>query len=178
MKKRLLIVVPLLACVVGLAAQPGQMPTPGAEQKALERWVGTWKMSGTAKDSPLGPGGPVTGTETCRMFEGGWHLVCDSEGTGPWGPMKGHTILTWDHAAKQYRYFSVSNMPAAEMATGTREGNTWTWSSTIEMEGKTIHSRFVMTEQSPTTDAMRWEMSTDGGTSWTTAMEATSTKVQ
>jgi hypothetical protein len=177
MKKLLLIVSALTICVPAVMAQTPQMPTPGSEQKALERWVGTWKMEGTAKDTPLGPGGKITGSETCRMFEGGWHLVCDIEGTGPWGPMKSHSILTWDRAKKTYQYFAVNNMPDAETATGIYDGKTWTWSGTVDMEGKTLHSRYVMTETSPTTDAMRWEISTDGGRSWTTAMESTATKV-
>jgi hypothetical protein len=175
MKKLLLVVTALAIGSPAVLAQPAQMPTPGPEQKALERWVGTWKMEGTASDTPLGPGGKVTGAETCRMFEGGWHLVCDIEGTGPWGPMKGLTILTWDRTRKSYRYFAINTMPEAEMATGTYDGKTWTWSSTVEMEGKTLHSRYIMTQTSPTTDSLRWEISTDGQ-SWTTAMEATSTK--
>lgn len=173
--KLFLVVTTLTVSVAAASAQPPQMPPPGPEHKALERWVGTWKMEGTMKPSPLGPGGPFTGTETCRMFEGGYHLVCDTEGTGPFGPMKGHMILTWDRAGGQYRYIAINNMADAELATGTRSGDTWTWTSTTEMGGQTMHSRFIMTETSPTTDKMVWEMSMDGK-SWQPIMEAKSTK--
>lgn len=170
----------VVACIVGVtavtsAAQPPQMPEPGPEQQALQRWVGTWRMSGTASDSPLGPGGQVTGTETCRMFEGGWHLVCETEGNGPWGAMKGLAILTWDRAAKQYRYVAINNMPDAEIATGTRDGKRWTFTSSMNLGGKTLQSRFTITEVSPVSDSMKWEVSGDG-TSWNTVMEGTSTK--
>jgi hypothetical protein len=166
----------LVAISAGHAgAQPPAAPQPGAEQKKLARFVGTWKMEGTMQPSPLGPGGSMTGTETCQMFEGGWHLVCDSTGSGPMGSLKGHFIMTYDQAAKQYRYFAINNMPDAEMATGTLAGNTWTWTSTMDMGGKTIHSRFMLTETSPTVHTFKWEMSEDGK-SWKAMMEGKSTK--
>jgi hypothetical protein len=157
------------------SAQTPQMLPPGPEHKALARWVGTWTMEGTMKPSPMGPGGQVTSTEHCRMFEGGLHLVCDSEGTGPFGPMKGHAILTWDRAAGQYRYFAINNLADAELAAGTRSGDTWTWTSTTEVDGQPVHSRFVVTETSSGTDSMKWEISMDGK-SWQPIMEGTSRK--
>lgn len=163
------------ACLATVAAQPPGAPTPGQEQKNIARFAGTWKMEGTMHASAFGPGGAMTGSETCRMLEGGWHLVCDTTGSGPMGAMKGHAALTYDRAAKQYRYFSVNNMPDADMATGTLAGNTWTWTSKMDMGGKTMHSRFVIVEASPTRHTHKWEMSEDGRT-WKAAMEGTSTK--
>src|SRR5918992_5921371 len=94
--------------VVALSTPGAQMgpAQPGPENKNLEHFVGTWKMEGTMEPSPMGPGGSFTGTETCRMFDGGFHLVCDSEGSGAMGPMKGHMILAYDRGAKVYRYFA------------------------------------------------------------------------
>jgi hypothetical protein len=66
-------------------------------------------------------------------------------------------------------------MPDAEMATGGKSGSTWTWTSSMTMEGKTIHSRFVLTETSPTSYTMKWDMSEDGK-KWTPAFEAKATK--
>jgi Protein of unknown function (DUF1579) len=164
-----------LVCAASVAAQPPPA-TPGPEQKNLARFAGTWKMEGTMQTSPLGPGGPMTGTETCKMFEGGWHIVCDSSGTGPMGAMKGHALMTYDRNAKQYRYFAINNMPDAEMATGTLSGDTWTWTSKMDMGGKTIQSRFTLTHVSPTVQTYKWEMSEDG-TNWKPIFEGKSTKV-
>jgi hypothetical protein len=162
-------------CTVLLAAQDPSALKPGPEQKNLARFAGTWKMEGTMETSPLGPGGKMTGTEKCTMFEGGWHLVCDSKGKAPMGELTGHAIMTYDRNAKQYRYFSVNNMADAEMATGTLSGNTWTWTSTMDQGGQKLHSRFVIVEKSPTVHTFSWEMSMDGKT-WKSMMNGTSTK--
>lgn len=168
---------PLLAVVFStfVSAQP-PTPTPGPEHKRLEVFVGTWKMDATMQPSPMGPGGKMTGTETCTMFDGGYHLTCESSGSGAMGNVKGHVILTWDRNTKQYRYFAVNNMPDAEQATGTVSGNTWTWTGKTDLgPGKTFHSRFTMIETSPTVHKMTWEMSEDGK-AWKVVMEGTSTK--
>jgi hypothetical protein len=176
MLNRAFTAVALVAWCAGFAlAQPPAVPQPGPEQQKLTRFVGTWKMESTLQASPFGPAGSATGTETCRMFEGGWHLVCDSSGTGPMGALKSHFIMTYDRGAKQYRYFAINAYPDAETATGTVSGNTWTWTSRMDIAGKTIHSRFILTETSPTVHTFTWESSEDGK-SWKTVMEGKSTK--
>jgi hypothetical protein len=165
----------IVAFAAAPAAQDPAAQKPGAEQKNLARFAGTWKMEGNMEASPLGPGGKMSGTETCRMFEGGWHLVCDSTGSTPMGAIKGHAVMTYDRNAKQYRYFAVNNMADADSATGTLAGNTWTWSSTTDQGGQKLHSRFVIVEKSPTVHSFTWEMSMDGK-SWKPIMTGTSTK--
>ena len=166
----------LLAASAGPAfGQPPPPPQPGAEQKNLGMFVGTWKMEAKMEASPFGPAGAVTGTETCRMFEGGWHLVCDSSGNGPFGAVKGHAVMTYDRSAKQYRYFAINNMQDADIATGTKSGNVWTWTSQMDMGGKTMHSRFRITEESPSSHTYQWETS-DDGKNWKTIMTGKSTK--
>jgi hypothetical protein len=171
---RTLLIAGIVACAGPAFAQPQEAPKPGPEQKELARFVGTWKMEGTAQESPFGPGGKFTGTETCKMFES-WHVVCDSSASTPMGPMKGHAVMTYDRNAKQYRYFSISNMPDAELATGTRTADGWSFTSKTDMQGMTIHSRFVITDKSPTVHTVKWDVSMDGKT-WKTIMEGTSTK--
>jgi hypothetical protein len=154
----------------------GAQTAPGAEHKRLEAFVGSWKMDLTMHPSPMGPGGKLTGTETCRMFDGGYHLTCDSSGSGPMGQMKGHVIISWDRIGKRYRYFAVNNMPDAEEATGSVSGNTWTWTSKMDLDGgKSISSRFTLVENSPTVHNMKWEISEDGK-AWKVVMEGTTTK--
>ena len=169
----------LVTCAVvmlgaSISAQPPQ-DQPGPEHKNLEHFVGNWKMEGKMNPGPMGPGGAFSGTETCRMFEGGFHLVCDSKGTGSMGNMTGHMVLTWDRAAKTYRFFSVNNMADAEVGTGSFKGGTWTFNSSMDVNGKKILTRFVLVETSPTVHTAKSEMSEDGK-KWTPVMEATSTK--
>ena len=80
--KRLILGLLVVALSTAVAAQP-PAPAPGPEHKRLEAFAGTWKMEGTMEPSPLGPGGKFTGTETCRMFEGGYHLVT-APAAAPW----------------------------------------------------------------------------------------------
>jgi len=166
----------VLLSFVAIAAH-AQPPAdkPGAEQKNLSRFVGTWKMEGTLEPSPFAPkGGKFTGTETCSMFEG-WHLVCESSGSGAMGNMKSRMIMSYDRTEKTYRYFAVSSMPDAERATGTLSGNTWTWTGSMEQAGQKIQTRFTLVEKSPTVHTFSMEMSMDG-TKWMPAMKGTSTK--
>ena len=159
-----------------LSAQDPAAAKPGPEQKNLGRFVGDWKVEGMMEASPLAPAGKMTATEKCSMFEG-WHLICESTGTWPMGNMKGHAVMSYDRSTKQYRYFSVSTMPDAEIATGTLSGNTWTWTGKMDMGGQTIHSRFTLVETSPTVHTVKWEMSMDG-TTWKQMMSGKSTKVK
>ena len=167
----------IMACiaVAGASGQGQEVRKPGPEHSNLARFVGTWKMEGKMNPGPMGPGGPFSGSETCRLFEGGFHIVCDSEGTGAMGAMKGHMMLTYDAAAKKYRYFAVNNTPTAEMAEGTYAGNTWTWKSEMTDGGKKMWSMFTITETSPTVHTFTWKMSEDGQ-KWMTMMEGKSTK--
>ena len=174
MMKRLLLAAVALALSVPVFAQPPQ-EKPGPENQALGHFVGTWKLEGKVAPSPMGPGGAFTGTETCRMLAGGFHLVCDNKGTGALGDMTGHMTLTWDRNAKTYRFFDVNNTPDAEFGTGTYTGNTWTFNSEMFMNGKKVRGRFVLVETSPTVHTAKFEVSEDGK-QWVTFMEAKSTK--
>jgi hypothetical protein len=161
--------------ITAAAAAQSVLPKPTPEHANLGRFVGTWKMEGTMQPGPMGPGGPFNGTESCRMFEG-FHIICDTEGATAAGPMKGHMMMTWDAAAKKYRYFAVNNTPIAEMAEGTFENNIWTWKSEMDLSGgKKIWSTFTITETSPTLHTFEWKMSEDGK-KWTTMMSGKSTK--
>ncbi|MBI4469230.1 MAG: DUF1579 family protein [Acidobacteria bacterium] len=81
-----------------------QKPTrkPGEEQKRIGFFAGKWNFDGESKPSPMGPGGKFTGTENCEWFPGGFHLVCESDGTSPMGPMKGRSIMGYDPGEKTY----------------------------------------------------------------------------
>ena len=74
-----------LATMVVAAQQPAQAPKPGPEQKRIEYFAGNWSFEGEAKQSPLGPAGKISSTESCSWFAGGFHLVCRPKGTGPMG---------------------------------------------------------------------------------------------
>ena len=61
-------------------SQQQPAPKPSAEHQKLAYFVGTWTSTGEMKPSPFGPGGKMTSTETCEWFDGGFAVVCRSQG--------------------------------------------------------------------------------------------------
>jgi len=155
---------------VSSAQMPGMQAT--AEHKSLDYFAGTWTMEGELKPSPFGPGGRMTGSETCERL-GAFHLVCRSKGSGPMGAMDGVAIMSYDTVAKAYTYYAVNSMmPAAEFARGVRDGKNWRWSSEANVGGEKIQSSFSITDRGPSEYGMKWETTTASGGK-TTIMEAT-----
>ena len=66
-----------------VAAQAPAAPKPGPEHARLAYFVGKWKTEGEMKPGPMGPGGKMSGTDTCEWYDGHFSVVCRSEGTGP-----------------------------------------------------------------------------------------------
>jgi len=169
-----------LALTGGLAfAQDpaGEMPKPGPEHKKLAYFVGNWTSEGEVKENPFMPSGKMTSRDSCEWFEGGFSVVCRSEGTSPWGPQKGLGVMGYSLEEKKYTYFGIDNGPMAmtTVPAGTVEGKTWTYNDSSKMGGKTIRSRYIVTELSASSYTFRWQMQGDDG-EWKTLMEGTSTR--
>lgn len=168
-----------LALGVGAPAAQGPQgpPKPGPEHKKLERFAGTWKGKGDMRPGPMGPGGAMSWTETCEWFEGGFHLVCRSEGTNPMGKIKGISILGYDAQKQKYTFYGADNSGWSGYSLGTYDqaGKTWNFTSEESFGGKTMQGRFVIKEVSDKKQTFVWEMSDDGKT-WITMMEGESTK--
>ncbi len=175
-KSRLVKFALALGCAaVATAALAQEMPKPGPEHESLGYFQGKWQFEGEVKEGPMGPGGKTAFTETCELFEGGFALVCEAEGTNPMGSVKSFAIMSYDTEKKAYTYHAVeSNMPAFS-AMGKREGKTWHWTSEMKMGPETMKTRVTITETSPASYMFKLEMSTDG-TNWMTAIEGKSTK--
>lgn len=175
MVKRGVSAIILCLALVGAAAAQIPSPQPTPEHKALDYFLGTWDSAGEMKASPFGPGGRMTGTETCERL-GAFHVVCRSRGSGPMGSMEGVAVLSYEAASKAYTYYAVNSlMPDAEFARGVRQGSDWRWSSEAKVAGKTIQSSFTIVEQGPSAYSFKWDMMGDGGGK-TTIMEGKATR--
>jgi hypothetical protein len=175
---RLLVVVTLalFSISIGFAEEASGPPQPTAEHKELAIWLGGWTGNGEMKPGPFGPGGTMQWTEDCSWFAGAeFNVICKSKGSGPMGPMVGLGIIGYNPAKKVYTHYGVDNNGWSGYAEGNRSGDSWTFQSTETMEGKTYHSRFTMTMQSPTEMTFTWEMSEDGE-NWMAMMDGTSKK--
>jgi hypothetical protein len=133
-------------------------PKPGPEHKRLERMLGQWNYEGEAKASPLGPGGKISGSETCEWFQGSFGIVCRSKGTGPKGAMTGLSVVGYDPSQKTYTYYTISSQGDNFFIRGQLKGNVWTWADDIQVEGKPMKVRATVTEESATVTAFKLEV--------------------
>jgi hypothetical protein len=172
----------VLACIgvvavlgsAGLAQAPSA-PKPGPEQKAMAFFVGKWTSQGELKPGPLGPGGQMTGADSCEWFAGGFQIVCRGEGKGPMGSMKSLGVIAYSAADKAYTFYGIDSLGTSEVSTGNKSGDTWTFTATSSYGGQTFKSRYTIVQTSPTSYTFKWESSPEG-TTWTTLMEGKATK--
>lgn len=167
----------LLAAGIARAAEPTQMPQPSPEQKRLGYFVGHWQAEGEVKANPFMPAGKFTSTDHCDWFEGGYAVVCHTDGKGPMGAMKGLGILGYSTEEKVYTYFGLdsSGMSMTTIPRGKVTGGDWVFDDEAMMGGKMVKSRYSMKEISPTEYTFRWQMAGEDG-AWATMMEGTSKK--
>ena len=171
-----LVMVCALTPLVAFAEAPSK-PTPGPEHKRLGFFVGNWKGDVEVKPNPMMPSGKYKSTDVCKWFEGGFAVVCHSEGNGPMGPTKGLGIMGYSADEKVYTYYGTdsSGMTMLTVPRGTIDGKTWTYNEESMMGGKPFKSRYTIHELSPTSYSFQWEMQGEDG-KWVTVMEGKQTK--
>lgn len=161
--RRAMAVLGLAASALAASAQAPPPPTPGPEHKKLQYFAGKWSIDGEMKASPLGPGGKMTGTESCEWFAaGGFHLVCNSTGSSPVGTTKGLSIMGYSAEGKHYTFYGIDNHNWSDSAKGSLEGDTWTWTSESTMNGQPITGRYVIKQLTADSYSFRAEMSLAG----------------
>jgi hypothetical protein len=168
--------VALLGFQLASAEEP-TAPKPGPETQRLKYFLGHWTTEGEIKASPMGPGGKFTQTSKCDWFEGGFTLVCNTEGKTPMGPSKGIDILGYSSEDKAYTYYGVDNsgMTMSTVPHGTVHGDTWTYNDESMMGGKKVKTRVIIKELPPSAYTFRMDMQGADG-KWTTVVESKSTK--
>ncbi len=165
---------PLLLCIVVFAQAP-QMPQPAPELKKLDYFVGTWKTDADMKPSSYGPGGKVTGTDRIQWMEGNFFVVIHTQFQGATGTGVELAVMGYDPARKVYTFSSYNSAGEHETATGSVEGDTWSWNSDQTTSAGGMRWRYTQKMLSPTTYAIKFEMTLNGST-WSTAMEGKATK--
>jgi hypothetical protein len=175
MKRLLAPAVALVVLTAPALAQETAMK-PGPEHARIGYFAGTWSFEAEAQASPMGPGGKITGSETCRWFDGGFQLTCQGEMTGPRGAGKNGAVWAYDPTQQAYTYFAYNSFGEAFFIPGHVEGKTWTWMADFPMgPGATVKIRAIIAEESPTAYTYKVESSPDGS-SWTLMEEGRATK--
>ena len=179
MKRPLALACAIILCLTVAAAQAPEMPKPGPEHEKLGFFVGQWRGEGTMSESPFGPGGKITSSDTCEWFEGKFAVVCHSTGKGPMGPMKSLGIIGYNPMEKVYIYYGLDSSGQMMMSVprGTIDGDTWSYTDESKMGDLTMKTRYIIKELSADAYSFKWEMQGEDGT-WNTVMEGKSTRKQ
>jgi hypothetical protein len=178
-KRSILVVVVLVAFwSIVLAQQPAGPPQPGPEEKRLDYYVGKWHSEADMKPSAFGPGGKVTGHQSCEWFAGGFHVVCHGDfSVGAMGQEKVLIIFSYNREEKGYVQYRIDNSGQTGTVKGTVQGDTWTWRGESKMKGKVVHWRGTYKEVPPDTATMQFEMQGDDG-QWNAVMEEKFSRVK
>src|SRR5438270_4734333 len=101
----------LVAALVGggMATAQMEMPKPGPEHKKLDVFIGSWRLDGDMKPSPMGPGGKMSEKQKCEWMEGGFYLVCHADYQSSMGNGVGLSIMGYSNEDKAYTYREFSS---------------------------------------------------------------------
>jgi hypothetical protein len=154
-----------------LAQAPPAPPKPGPEHKKLEYFLGKWIVESEIKANAYVPAGKTVTTVTETLGPGGFYVEHRAEGQLP--TVLG--IIAYDSHAKVYTSYYASSAGLVGTATGTVNGNTWTWMVEDKVAGIAVKGRTTMTMVSPTEYASKYEMA-DGKGGYTTLVEGKATK--
>ena len=154
-----------------LAQGPPAPPKPGPEHKKLEYFVGKWTWESEIKANEFVPAGKIVGTETATLGPGGFYV--ESRNEGQLGTRL--AIIAYDSHAKVYTSYYANSVGLVGTATGTVNGNTWTWMVEDKYAGYSVKGRTTITILSPTQYTSKYEMA-DGKGGYTTILEGKATK--
>ena len=157
---------------LSLAQAPPEGPKPGPEHKKLEYFLGTWKVETEIKANEYVPAGKGVTTATVTLGPGGFCVESRAEGQIP----RTDAIIAYDSEAKVYTEFYASSAGLVGTATGTVNGNTWTWMIEDKWFGKAVKGRTTITILSASQYTSKYEM-LDANGRYVTFTEGTATKV-
>lgn len=157
---------------LSLAQAPPEGPKPGPEHKKLEYFLGTWKLETEIKPNGYVPAGKGVSTQTNTLGPGGFSVESRWEGQIP----RTDGIIAYDSHGQVYTEFYVSSVGLVGTATGTVNGNTWTWMIEDKWSGQAVKGRTTITIQSASQFTSKYEMLEPNG-HYVTIVEGTATKI-
>ena len=163
----------LICTPFAVAQMPATKPAP--ELSKLDYLAGHWTTDGELKPGPMGPGGKITSVDDAEWMDGKFFLVMRSKFSGASGDVTGLAIFGYDSANKVYTYNSFNSAGEVDHYTGNLDGDTLTWSGSIPMGDKSLKTRYITKQMSPTAYTYRFEVSPDGAT-WIPVMDGKATK--
>src|SRR5437588_1091321 len=107
-------------------------PTPPAELKKWDLWIGDWNLSGTAKDTPTGPEYKVNWYLHEHWILNGFFVQVDQTWKGNGHELHSMEILSYDPVKKVHTVSGFS-------------GDGWSWALTATFDKKTTTEEGVAT---------------------------------
>jgi len=153
----------------------GQAPAPGPEHQALGFWIGSWEVEAEGHPNPLFPEGEYHATMTAEWFQGGFHVLCNYDWTGALGPYSELNVLGFDPGSEAHYSYGIDGFGGGSIFRGPRQGNTFVYSTEMDVEGQSVVFRRTVTNASPGLITWTSELSVDGDP-WILAGEARATR--
>jgi hypothetical protein len=85
-------------------------------------------------------------------------------------------IIGYDSDKSIYTEQRFASSGRHVVTTGTLNGDTWTWTGQNNYGSMTVHNRMTIKMVSSTSYTMKYDVSVDGGSSWSCLFEGKATK--
>jgi Protein of unknown function (DUF1579) len=149
MRRLVLLVAVVCALAGGVRGQDQSAPPEPAYQR-LAYFVGMWKGEGEQKStSGGGSDAKFVGTMSCGNFAGGFHVVCNLEGSMGGKAYREMATFGYDAEAKAYTWYDIDNTGMNGLAHGSLENGSWAFVFEMKAGGKPMRVRVVLAEKSP-----------------------------
>lgn len=147
----------------GVSAQQQGPPTCSAEEhRQFDFWLGTWDV--------FDPDGRQVGMNEITMELNGCVLHEHWQSLG--GPHRGNSYNIYDRTTGRWHQTWVDNSGLLlQLDGGLVDGNMVLEGETLNPEGDRILNRITWSREEEGTVRQLWEMSEDGGESWTVAFD-------
>ncbi len=152
-------------------------PDAGPELKRLGWLVGSWKLDGESKGSPLLPAGKISATLDGQWFSGGSQLVCLYNVMYPNGPAQELSVYGYDSEAKAYWNYDMDSTGLNSFGKVIIQETGWTHVWDFKVGGKSVKMRLVLFDITPNGCAWKNDYSM-AGSPWTLFAEGKAIKVK
>ena len=161
----------VMVAFVGSALQAQTPPVKAGpeQQRLLGYFLGTWKLEGESKATPISKAGKLSGSETATWYQDVF-LAVQGSMQGPSGALKYAVLTGWDPDRKIYQAVFVPSAdmlggpPKLVIAQASVSGSTWVTTWNAAAGGVNYHIRRTRVAVSPTSYTETDEYSSDNKT--------------
>jgi hypothetical protein len=151
-----------------------------APLEGLNAWQGHWTIAAENKETPYSHVFALTWAADCSWMPNHSYMICDFKSNGV-DPRVGSVVnnlslFTYSGSEQAYHHLGITRDDKPLFEKMDRNGDTWTDQFETPYKGKTLDCRDVYTFTSPSRYERRFEISADGGATWTLVSTAVATK--